>query len=49
MNVFWFFPQVQKMTTSLLAHRHFFVFFSSVEDDDEPRGLSLSLGFFPQM
>jgi hypothetical protein len=31
------------------ACRHFLISFSGVENDDEPRGLSLSLGFFPQM
>jgi hypothetical protein len=35
-QIFWFFAQVYKMTTSLLAHCHFYFYFSSVKDDDEP-------------
>jgi hypothetical protein len=31
------------------ACHHFLVNFLGVEDDDEPLGLLLSLGFFPQM
>jgi len=31
------------------ACRHFLVSFLSVEDDDEPSGSSLSIGFFLQM
>jgi hypothetical protein len=31
------------------ACHHFLVNFLGVEDDDEPPGLSLFLGFFPQM
>jgi hypothetical protein len=34
------------MTMSQEACRHFLVFFSSVENDNEPRGLLSSLGFF---
>ncbi len=37
------------MTTSQKACHHFLVFFLSAKDDDEPLGLSSSLGFFPQM
>jgi hypothetical protein len=37
------------MTMSREAYCHFLVFFLGVEDDDEPPGSSLSLGFFPQM
>ncbi len=40
-EVSWFFPQVWKMTRSLLAHCHLF-FFLGVKDDDEPRGSSSS-------
>ncbi len=37
------------MTVGQEACHHFLVNFLGVEDDDEPPGLSLSLGFFPQM
>jgi hypothetical protein len=42
-QVYWFFPQVQNMM-SLLAHRH--LFFSSVKDDNEPKGSSSSVCIF---
>jgi hypothetical protein len=37
------------MTMSQEAHCQILVFFSGVEDNDEPLGLSSSFGFFPQM
>jgi len=37
------------MTVGREACHHFLVNFLGVEDDDEPLGLSLSLGFFLQM
>ncbi len=37
------------MTVGREACHHFLVNFLGVKDDDEPPGLSLSLGFFPQM
>ncbi len=45
----WFFPQVQKTRMNQEACCHFLVFFLGVEDDNEPPGLSSSLGFFLQM
>jgi hypothetical protein len=37
------------MTVGREACHHFLVNFLGVEDDDDPFGSSLSLGFFPQM
>jgi hypothetical protein len=34
---------------NLLTHRHLLVLFSGVENNNEPKGSLLSIGFFPRV